>query len=132
MAKVISDHIVCVKQKTGEEKPAPCWQIRVWIQKGMFSLETEKGNPVGWDFKDHRAGVSEYEAWEAERKRRIMMKRSAAAPVKRDEGIAEAQFHPQTAPKAPEAFDEVPETGVPVMDPGIAEKEPLSKPKDVI
>lgn len=128
--KLISDHIVVVKRATGEEKPAPCWQIRKWIAGGSFSLGTEKGNPVGYDFKDHRQGVAEYEAHEAERKRLIMISRSAVGPQRQDGGIAEAQFHLRGPATVPGAFDEVPETGVPVMETG--SKEPPLKPEDVI
>lgn len=132
MGKVISDHIYVVSQANGSIKAAPCWQIRVWIQKGSFDLGVEKGNAVGYDFKDYRSGVSEYEAWEKEQKRLEMIRKAAAAaPRQAEAGIADAQFHPKAAPKS-SAFDEVPETGVPVMETGTAEKSPEVKPKDVI
>ena len=128
--KLISDHIVIVSRANSSKKAAPCWQIRVWIQRGSFSLDTEKGNQVGYDFADYRGGVSEYKAWETEQKRLVMIRRSAVGPQHRDGGIADAQFHPASAPKPPDAFDDVPETGVPVMESG--SKEPPAKPEDVI
>jgi len=128
--KMISDHIMVVSQANGSKKAAPCWQIRAWIQKGSFSLEVPKSNPVGYDFVDHRGGVAEYKEWETEQKRLAMIRRSAVGPQHRDGGIADAQFHLRGPASVPSAFDEVPETGVPVMESG--SKELPAKPEDVI
>lgn len=126
----LNDHIEMIS-RNGAIKPVPCWQIDVWIKGGIFSLEKPSGNDVGYDFKDHKAGVGDYKAWvEHQLKLRAQKIARSRAPQAAPGGIADAQFNPTSPPPAATGpFTTVPETesGKEEIDKG-----PEIEPKDVL